>query len=73
MATGPIGNCWATGSWVDTAWVPNLWGAGTVIVASKGAVTPTDALVSLVGVRDTAVSTVTVSDSLVDMGGVTDA
>lgn len=25
MAAGPIGDCWATGSWTDTCWEASTW------------------------------------------------
>ena len=32
MPAGPIGSCWATGSWSDTAWEANTW-ADTLVLA----------------------------------------
>jgi hypothetical protein len=26
MPSGPIGGCWAAGTWADTAWEVNTWG-----------------------------------------------
>lgn len=30
MPAGPIGSCWGTGSWADTAWEANAWSDGLV-------------------------------------------
>lgn len=30
MPAGPIGSCWETGSWADTAWEANSWSDGLV-------------------------------------------
>ena len=40
MPAGPIGACWAAGSWPDTAWEANTWsGAGTGGYAFTGDLT----------------------------------
>ena len=40
MAAGPIGSCWASGSWPDTAWEENTWaGAGAGGYAFTGDLT----------------------------------
>ena len=32
MPAGPIGSCWAAGSWSDTAWEENSWADSLVLV-----------------------------------------
>lgn len=27
MAAGPVGACWASGSWIETSWTADVWGA----------------------------------------------
>lgn len=31
MPAGPIGSCWATGSWADTAWEAGSWADAVVV------------------------------------------
>jgi hypothetical protein len=31
MPAGPIGSCWASGSWSNTAWEANTWSSATVV------------------------------------------
>lgn len=39
MAAGPIGSCWATDSWADTAWEADSWAAGTDAPVALGDLT----------------------------------
>lgn len=32
MPAGPIGTCWSSGTWDDTAWEFGSWGAAVVVV-----------------------------------------
>lgn len=35
MAAGPIGSCWASGSWSNTAWEANTWADAVVPVVAE--------------------------------------